>query len=137
MQINNCLVIIKQTAMAQGGRAASFARKGDETAKRLLHADAEQKRTVDAVRRALKSRKIAFEESSLVKLNAALKRQLAAADFVISIGGDGTALGASHYLREAILQMAVPFNSLEEQSRYAMLPGRRWENDGVRNQVRR
>ena len=70
MQINNCLVIIKQTALAQGGRAASFARKGDETAKRLLHADAEQKRTVDAVRRAL-------------------------------------------------------INSLEEENRYAMLPGRR------------
>jgi hypothetical protein len=107
MQINNCLVIIKQTAMAQGGRAASFARKGDETAKRLLHADAEQKRTVDAVRRALKARKIAFEEGSLVKLNAALKRQLAAADFVISIGGDGTALGASHHVLGVILQIVA------------------------------
>ncbi len=101
MQINNCLVIIKQTAMAQGGRAATFAHKGDATAKRLLHADAEQKRTVDAVRRALKSRKIEFAESSLVKINAALKRQLAAADFVISLGGDGTLLGASHYVRDA------------------------------------
>jgi len=62
MQITNCLVIIKQTAMAQGGRAATFARKGDETAKRLLHSDAEHKRAVDAVRRALKSRKIAFAD---------------------------------------------------------------------------
>jgi NAD+ kinase len=103
MLINNCLVIIKQTAMAQGGRAASFARKGDETAKRLLHAEAEQKRAVDAVRRALKSRKIAFTESSLSKLNAALKRQLATADLVISIGGDGTLLCASHYVREGMM----------------------------------
>lgn len=103
MQINNCLVIIKQTAMAQGGRAASFARKGDETAKRLLHADVEQKRAVDAVRRTLKARKIAFEEGSLVKINAALKRQLAAADFVISVGGDGTLLGASHYAHDAMM----------------------------------
>jgi hypothetical protein len=92
---------------------------------------------VDAVRRALKSRKIAFEEGSLVKLNAALKRQLAAADFVISIGGDGTALGASHHVLGAIPPMAGLFNSLEEANRYAMLPGRRWENDGVSNQVRR
>lgn len=97
---------------------------------RLLHADAEQKRTVDAVRRALKARKIAFAEGSLVKLNAALRRQLAAADFVISIGGDGSALGASHYVPDAILQMAVPFNSLEEENRHAMLPagGRRHGN---------
>jgi len=103
MLINNCLVIIKQTAMAQGGRAASFARKGDETAKRLLRADAEQKRTVDAVRRALKSRKIAFEESSLARLSSTLKRQLAEADLVISIGGDGTLLGASHYVRDGMM----------------------------------
>lgn len=103
MQIDNCLVIIKQTAMAQGGRAASFARKGDETAKRLLHADGEQKRTVDAVRRALKARKIAFEEGSLIRINAALKRQLASADFVISVGGDGTLLGASHYARDGMM----------------------------------
>ena len=69
----------------------------------LLHADAEQKRAVDAVRRALKSRKIAFEESSLARLNATLKRQLAAADLVISIGGDGTLLGASHYVRDGMM----------------------------------
>ena len=74
MQINNCLVIIKQTAMAQGGRAATFARKGDETAERLVRADGEHKRAVDAARRALKSRKIAFAESSIVPFNAALKR---------------------------------------------------------------
>jgi NAD+ kinase len=103
MQINDCLVIIKQTAMAQGGRAASFARKGDETAKRLVKADAEQKRTVAEVRRALRAAKIEFTEGSLVKLNASLKRQLGVADFVISIGGDGTALGASHYVRDAMM----------------------------------
>lgn|SRR5262245_6649126 len=103
MEIKNCLIIIKQTAMAQGGRAASFARKGDETAKRLLHADEEQKRTVEAVRLALRARKIEFAESSLVKLDAALKRQLAAAGFVISIGGDGTLLGASHYVRDGMM----------------------------------
>src|SRR5215471_6979195 len=99
MQINNCLVIIKQTAMAQGGRAATFARKGDETARRLLHADGEHKRAVDAARRALKSRKMAFAESSIVPFNAALKRQLASADLVVSVGGDGTLLCASHYVR--------------------------------------
>src|SRR5262245_22878512 len=103
MQINNCLIIIKQTAMAQGGRAATFARKGDETAKRLLNADGEHKRAVDAARRALKSRKIAFAESSIVPFNAALKRQLASADLVVSVGGDGTLLHASHYVRDGMV----------------------------------
>src|SRR5262249_13428177 len=103
MQINNCLVIIKQTAFAQGGRAATFARKSDETAKRLLHADREHNRAVAAARRALKSRKIAFTESSIVPFNAALKRQLAEADLVVSVGGDGTLLRASHYVRDGMM----------------------------------
>jgi NAD+ kinase len=103
MQTNNCLIIIKQTAMAQGGRATTFARKGDETAKRLLHADGEHKRAVDAARRALKSRKIAFAESSIVPFNAALKRQLASADLVVSVGGDGTLLRASQYVRDGMV----------------------------------
>ncbi len=103
LQIQNCLLILKQTALAQGGRAADFARKGDATAKRLLHAHAEHKRTVDEVRKALKKRKIPFADSPLTNLNAALKKQLAAADFVISIGGDGTALAASHYVRDALM----------------------------------
>ncbi|MGH9843038.1 MAG: NAD(+)/NADH kinase [Blastocatellia bacterium] len=103
MQINNCLIITKQTAMAQGGRAAGFARKGDETARRFLRADAEHRRTVEEVRRALRRRRIPFAEHPLVRLNAAVKRQLAKADFVITIGGDGTALGASHYVREGAM----------------------------------
>src|SRR5262245_61134067 len=103
MQINNCLVIIKQTAMAQGGRAASFAHKGDETAKRLLHADGEHKGSVAATRQAVKSRKIAFAESSIVPFSAALKRQLASADLVVSVGGDGTLLHASHYVRDGMV----------------------------------
>ena len=103
MQINNCLVIVKQTALAQGGRAASFARSGDATAKRLLAADAEHARTIDAVRQALSKRKIPFGEASLAGLDARVKGQLAISDLVITIGGDGTALGASHYVRGGAL----------------------------------
>jgi len=99
MQINNCLVIVKQTALAQGGRAASLAQEGDKTAKRLLAADAEHNRTVEEVRRALRRRKITFAEAPLAGLDARLKGQLAIADLVVTVGGDGTALGASHYMR--------------------------------------
>lgn len=103
MQTNNCLVIVKQTALAQGGRAASLAKEGDATAKRLLAADAEHNRTVEEVRRALRRRKITFAESPLVNLDARLKGQLAFSDLVITIGGDGTALGASHYIRSGAM----------------------------------
>ncbi len=103
MNVNNCLVIIKQTALASGGRAASFARSGDATAKRLLAADAEHGRTIDAVRQALAGRKISFGETSLADMDARLKGQLAIADLVISIGGDGTLLNSSHYVRGAAM----------------------------------
>lgn len=103
MQINNCLVILKQTALAQGGRAAKLAKQGDATAKRLLAADAEHNRTVDEVRKALRRHKISFSECPLVELDARSKGQLAIADFVVSIGGDGTALGASHYVRRGAM----------------------------------
>ena len=106
MQINNCLVILKQTALAQGGRAATLAKQGDATAKRLLAADAEHNRTVDEVRRALRRRKITFSECPLVELDARIKGQLAIADFVVSVGGDGTALGASHYVRRGAMLSA-------------------------------
>lgn len=103
MQINNCLVIIKQTALAMGGRAASLAKTGDATAKRFLAADAEHSRTIDAVRQALAKRKISFGETSLANTDARLKGQLAIADLVISIGGDGTLLNSSHYVRGAAM----------------------------------
>jgi NAD+ kinase len=103
MQINNCLVIVKQTALAQGGRAATLAKAGDATAKRLLAADAEHNRTVEEVRRALRRRKIAFAEAPLKALDARLKGQLAIADLVVTVGGDGTALGASHYVRDGAM----------------------------------
>ncbi|MDX2043513.1 MAG: hypothetical protein SF097_20010 [Acidobacteriota bacterium] len=103
MLINNCLVVIKQTALAQGGRAASFARSGDATAKRILHADAEHQRTIDAVRQALSKRKIVFGDASMVNADARVKGQLAISDLVITIGGDGTTLGASHYVRSGVM----------------------------------
>ncbi|MBL8190196.1 MAG: NAD(+)/NADH kinase [Acidobacteria bacterium] len=103
MKVNQCLVVVKQTALAQGGRAAQFAQSGDATAKRILQADAEHQRTVDAVRETLAKRKLVFAEASLVNADARVKGQLAISDLVISIGGDGTALGASHYIRGGLM----------------------------------
>ncbi|HMV47578.1 MAG TPA: hypothetical protein PLD20_15990 [Blastocatellia bacterium] len=103
MQIENCLVILKQTALAQGGRAAALAKQGDATAKRLLAADAEHNRTIEEVRKTLRRRKIPFSECPLTDLDARVKGQLAIADFVVSIGGDGTALASSHYVRHGAM----------------------------------
>ncbi len=99
IRMERCLLVIKQTALAMGGRAAALAQRGDATARRLIRADREHARTVETVRRTLAKHRVEFEEFSLRGLNAAAKRALGAADLVLSIGGDGTALGASHYVR--------------------------------------
>lgn len=95
-----CLVIVKQTAFSKGGRAARLARAGDSTASRIVGAHRQHIETVEAVRGALKARRIDYLEASIGTLTPALKRGLARADLVITVGGDGTALGASHYIRD-------------------------------------
>lgn len=99
MEINSCAVVIKQTALAAGGRAAQFAGKGDATARRLIRADAEHHRTLDVVRRMLTKVGLTFAEIPMQSLTARAKRRLAAVDLVLTVGGDGTALAASHYVR--------------------------------------
>ena len=100
MEIKNCVVVLKETALKQSSRAARFARSGDRTARRLIHAHDEHNRTADAVRDALARRGVKFKELLSAKLaTAGARRLLTGADFVITVGGDGTALNSSHYVR--------------------------------------
>jgi NAD+ kinase len=102
LEINKCALVIKETALSQSRRAARLATSGDATARRLIHAHDEHHRTADYVRKALAKRSIAFKETTLRKVGEA-RRRIAAADFVITVGGDGTALGSSHYVRDAAM----------------------------------
>ncbi len=103
MTINRCVVVIKQTALARGGRVARLARSGDATACRLLSASDEHHCTIAEVRDALARQQLAFTEFPLQQITAAARRAIAAADLVITIGGDGTVLGSSHYVRQGML----------------------------------
>jgi NAD+ kinase len=103
VDIKNCVLVVKQSAIAQSSRAARFADRGDITARRLIHAHDEHQRTADHVRRSLASRGIKFVEMVAHKFKAAEKRKLALADFIVSVGGDGTILGSSHYVRGGVM----------------------------------
>jgi NAD+ kinase len=103
MTINNCVLTLKQTVLDRGGRAAKLARRGDPTARRLVKADAEQQRTIEVVRETLAKHGIKFTEFSARDFSPAEKRKLQHADLVITIGGDGTALGAAHYITDGAL----------------------------------
>lgn len=99
---HRCVLVVKTTAFAQGGRAARLARRGDATARRLLPAHTEHERTLDVVRRALQSHGFPFDEVRPERL-AAEHRLLARADLVVTVGGDGTVLAASHYVTSGVL----------------------------------
>lgn len=103
MQINHCVLVIKQTILARGGRAAELARQGDATARRILSSDAEQQRTLEVVRKSLHKHRIPCTEFSAREFSLTEKRQVSAADLVITIGGDGTVLNTSHYIRHGLL----------------------------------
>lgn len=103
MTIDTCVVVLKQTALALGGRAARMARRGDATGRRIVRADETHRRTVDAVRAALARRGIAAVELTLSTVGPRERRILAAGDLVIGVGGDGTALGAAHHVRAGAL----------------------------------
>ncbi|HYE75610.1 MAG TPA: NAD(+)/NADH kinase [Blastocatellia bacterium] len=103
LKISSCVVVVKQTALAQGGRAAQFAGQGDATAHRLIHADKEHHHTLTVVQSVLAKRQIGFEAFPIHRLTARAKRKLTTADLVITVGGDGTALTASHYIRHGVM----------------------------------
>ena len=69
MEINNCVITIKQTILERGGRAAKLARQGDVTARRIIASDDEQQRTIDAVRSTLRQHQILFTEFSATRIS--------------------------------------------------------------------
>lgn len=103
MKINNCVITIKQTILARGGRAAQLARQGDATAHRILSSDEEQNRTIEVVQKTLRHHRIPFTSFSAHRFSVAEKQKINQADLVITIGGDGTALGTSHYITSGLM----------------------------------
>jgi NAD+ kinase len=96
--VSRIVLVLKRTVLARGGAAARMARRGDDTARRLEGAHREHERTVDEVRRALRARVLAWTEIPGDLLDARARRLLGRADIVVTIGGDGTLLAASHYV---------------------------------------
>ena len=94
------VLVLKQTVVSRGGAIARLARRGDPTARRLPAAHREHRRTVDEVRRSLRARGLGWNEVPGHPLTSRARRLLARADLVVTIGGDGTLLAASHHVTE-------------------------------------
>jgi NAD+ kinase len=103
MLVKDCVIVAKQTALAAGGRAALFARRGDATAHRIKHADTEHRLTHETVVNAIRERGLRVAAYSLKEMDAPARRHLSRADLVITIGGDGTVLGSSHFVTKGTM----------------------------------
>jgi NAD+ kinase len=92
------VLVLKQTVFSRGGAAARMARRGHPTARRLPAAHSEHRRTVDEARRSLRALGLGWKEVPGHPLPSRARRLLAGADLVVTIGGDGTLLAASHHV---------------------------------------
>lgn len=92
-----CVVVVKTPVMARPGGAARLAKSGRQVARRVAPAAAEHDRTLAALLSALARHGVEpFLTDVLIDQEA--REALGRARFVVSVGGDGTLLTASHYL---------------------------------------
>ena len=101
MRVRRAALVVKLTALAALG--AARAPRGGASVGRLRAADRRHRHTLEAVRRVLASRGIAWDEFPGHRIGPAARSQIAAADLVIAVGGDGTVLSASHHVKRGAL----------------------------------
>ncbi|MFL6201921.1 MAG: hypothetical protein ACJ76J_22330 [Thermoanaerobaculia bacterium] len=97
-----CVVVVKTPMLSRPGGAARLAGSGRQVARTVAPAAAEHDRTLAALLAALKRHGV---EPLVVDVSPdeAACAVLARARFVVSVGGDGTLLTASHHVREGTL----------------------------------
>lgn len=97
-----CVVVVKTPMLARPGGAARLARSGRHVARAVAPAAAEHDRTLAAVLAALARHGVEPLVTDVI-LDPPAHAALAGARLVISIGGDGTLLTASHHVTTAAL----------------------------------
>jgi NAD+ kinase len=97
----------------------AYLEENDTDRQAMIRSHDEQNRSYDAVMAVLKKHKLDFDFVYRGEL-----QQIVDADLVISIGGDGTFLEVSHYLRKGIPVLGV--NSDPDKSEGSFLPADRF-----------
>lgn len=93
-----CVLALKRTAVSAGGQA--LARRAT---RRMHAAHHEHRRSLADVRAALRAAGVRFREVYPHRLGPAGRRAIAHADLVVSLGGDGTFLAASHHVGRGLM----------------------------------
>ncbi len=103
LDLSPCVVVVKTPVLARGGETARLAQAGQTSARQLAAAAQTHEQTLAAVVGALAERGIACRQVQVEALGAPARRAIAAARLVVSVGGDGTLLTASHWVRDGLL----------------------------------
>jgi NAD+ kinase len=101
--LSPCVLVVKTPVASRERVADRLAATGERLAGQVEDAASEQERTLAAVQEAFAARGITPLTVSVDALNARARRALAAARFVVTVGGDGTLLAASHWVTGAAL----------------------------------
>lgn len=99
--LSPCVLVIKTPVASRKGMAGRLARSGERLAGEVEDAASEQELTLTAVREALAGLGVTPAEVSIDAFHAQARRALARARFVVTVGGDGTLLAASHWVTRA------------------------------------
>jgi NAD+ kinase len=103
LDLSPCVVVVKTPVVARSGEAARLAQAGQASARQLVAAAQTHERTLAAVVATLTERGVACPQVQVEALGAPARRAIAAARLVVSVGGDGTLLTASHWVRDGLL----------------------------------
>jgi NAD+ kinase len=103
LDLSPCVVVVKTPVLARSGEASRLAQAGEASARHLVGAARTHEETLAAVVAALEERGIACRQVRVEAIGAPARRAITAARLVVSVGGDGTLLTASHWVRGGLL----------------------------------
>ena len=99
--LSPCVLVVKTPVASRQGVAGRLAESGRRLAGEVEAAASEQDLTLAAVREALAALSVTPLIVSVDALKAQARRALAGAKLVVTVGGDGTLLAASHWVTRA------------------------------------
>ncbi len=103
LDLSPCVVVVKTPVLSRSGEPARLAQAGQVSARHLVAAAQTHEQTAAVVVAILTERGIASQQARVEALDENARKAITAARLVISVGGDGTLLTASHWVREGLL----------------------------------
>jgi NAD+ kinase len=126
LDLSPCVVVVKTPVVDRRGEPARLAEAGQVSAPQLAAAAQTHEQTLAEVIKTLTERGIACRQERVDSLGAPARRAISTARLVVSVGGDGTLLTSSHWVRDGYLlgvnsapSDSVGFFSLARQETFA------------------